>query len=459
MHMTEDRQLLRAYSENGSRGALEALVERHFNLVYSAALRQVRDRHMAEDITQAVFLVMIQKARTIRSGVALGGWLLAVTRSVVVSGMRKQKLDRKHLQHVARPETLTPVVHEWDEISPVIDAELSRLPRKDRDAIVLRFFEDRSFAQIGTELGLSEDAARMRVGRSLERLRIRIQQRNRSITTGRLSTAIGAFAISTAPHHLMAKTITAICESPAPHAISFAKGAIKMLAYTKAKLVGAVAVSLLVSTAGVVVLKSAFSNDGASAPTAADAPLSDASGVSAYSASPQQVAAGIVETAHLENAKAADAAAMINTVFSPNHGAASGTAARTPPLVRADADGRTNTVILSGEANAVGKAMDLLKKLDEPADGPKIQYAQLKYANAADAAAVINAMFAPSNGAAPGPVALAQPLAHADADGRTNTVILSGNGNAVKNGMDLLKKLDEPATLPTSHSSLSPNSR
>jgi RNA polymerase sigma factor (sigma-70 family) len=251
--MRKDRQLLRAYTDEGSRKALEELIERHFGLVYSSALRQVRDPNLAEDISQAVFLVLIQKARSIRHGTALGGWLLSVTRCVVVNAMRKQSIKNKHEYLAAKPEALQAAADEWDEIAPLLDAELNHLTATDRDALVLRFFQDRSFSEIGAELGLSEEAARKRVTRALERLRTRLADKNLSITAGVLGLAIGTYAVQSPPAHLLAGTIAASIANPTPQMISLMKGALKMLAYVKAKLIAAAAASLVISGTGIVV--------------------------------------------------------------------------------------------------------------------------------------------------------------------------------------------------------------
>src|SRR4051812_29953910 len=93
--MSDDHQLLAAYVRTRSREALDALIRRHLPLVYSAACRQVRDAHLAEDVTQAVFLVLTKKAHTIRDGVALGGWLLTVTRHASQDALHQQAKERK----------------------------------------------------------------------------------------------------------------------------------------------------------------------------------------------------------------------------------------------------------------------------------------------------------------------------------------------------------------------------
>jgi RNA polymerase sigma factor (sigma-70 family) len=107
--MTEDQRLLLQYQRHGSKPALEELIRRHLALVYSSALRQVRDAHLAEDVTQAVFMVLTQKARTIRNGgVAVSGWLLAVTRRAAVNAMRKESAQRRQQRSAAKPESVSP---------------------------------------------------------------------------------------------------------------------------------------------------------------------------------------------------------------------------------------------------------------------------------------------------------------------------------------------------------------
>ncbi len=256
--MSEDRRWLREYGEGGSRAALEELIGRHLGLVYSSALRQVRDAHLAEDVTQAVFLVLTQKGRTIRRGEAVGGWLLAVTRAVSVNAMKKRAVQKKHEFQAARPEATQAVDDQWEHIAPFLDRVLNRLADKDRDAIVLRFFQGRSFAEIGVELGLSEEAAPKRVGRALERMRMRLDHPRHPLTAGALGVAIGGHAVQAPPMHLLAGTIAASLGGHTPLSASLAKGAIKMIVWTKAKLVGAMAVSILAASVGAVAVTHAL---------------------------------------------------------------------------------------------------------------------------------------------------------------------------------------------------------
>ncbi|HEY2883028.1 MAG TPA: sigma-70 family RNA polymerase sigma factor [Pirellulales bacterium] len=249
--MSEDQQLLSEYTAAGSQSALTQLIGRYYALVYSAALRQVRNCSLAEDVTQAVFLILTQKAGSIRSGMAVGGWLLAVTRCTAVNAMKKQSIAAKHERLAAKPEAIAAADDTWQDIAPHLDAELNRLARIDRDAVVLRFFLDRSFSEIGAELGFSAEAARKRVARALERLRARLSKPSRPLTAGVLGMAIGAHAVQAAPNHLLAGAVAATAGGANLYSISLAKGTTKMLIWAKAKLLMTVAGSVIVGGAGI----------------------------------------------------------------------------------------------------------------------------------------------------------------------------------------------------------------
>jgi RNA polymerase sigma factor (sigma-70 family) len=251
--MTEDHGLLNQYVRDGSHPALDELIRRHLSLVYSAAIRQVRDPHLAEDVTQAVFMVLAEKAHTIRHGVAVGGWLLSVARRAAVNAMRKEARRRRHESRAAATEMSSAICQtadDWNEVAPLLDAELNRLASKDRDAVVLRFFQDRTFAQVGEELGLSEAAARKRVVRALERLRRLLSRRGASISVAALGLAITGRAAQAAPIHLLSSA-TAGIGAPTATSATIAKGTLHMMAWAKAKLVGSVAAAFVLVAAAV----------------------------------------------------------------------------------------------------------------------------------------------------------------------------------------------------------------
>lgn len=177
--MTDDA-LLQEYVKHRSEAAFTELVNRHMATVYASALRQTRRPDLAQEVTQAVFILLARKAATFKPGVVLGGWLFRATH-FAANDLMKAEFRRQCRETLAyqsdtalRGETQVPADPEpdpWTEIAPVLDASLARLSEGDRHALILRFFEGRSLAEVGQALGVAEDAARKRVTRAVDRLR------------------------------------------------------------------------------------------------------------------------------------------------------------------------------------------------------------------------------------------------------------------------------------------------
>ena len=168
----DDSALLREYLENASDDAFASLVARHVNLVYSVALRQTGKPHQAEEITQAVFVILAKKASQLRSAKALSSWLFQTTRLTANNYIRSE--NRRH--HREQEAYMQSILNEsgaevWPRIAPLLDTAVAGLREKDRQAIVLRFYEGKNLQDVGLVLGTSKDAAEKRVGRALEKLR------------------------------------------------------------------------------------------------------------------------------------------------------------------------------------------------------------------------------------------------------------------------------------------------
>lgn len=210
--MPTDAELLRAYADEKSEAAFGELVRRQVNLVYAVALRQCGgDAYLAEDVTQRVFADLARKARKISGYAMLGGWLFRSAQfaaSDVVRAERRRRAREEEAQ--ARQEISRPTAPEadWRKLAPVLDQAIGELPAHDRDAVVLRFFEGRPFGEIGTTLRLTEDAARMRVERALEKLRVALGRRGITSTTTALGVALAGQAGAAAPAGL-AGSVTA----------------------------------------------------------------------------------------------------------------------------------------------------------------------------------------------------------------------------------------------------------
>lgn len=176
MQNLDDSELLRLCGTNRSDEAFSVLVSRHLDLVYSSALRQVRDPHLAKDVAQSVFLLLAKKARTLKRETILTGWLYRTTRFIVSDTFRAENRRRAREHAAMQPLTISDphgASHEprWEEIEPLLDDAIATLNEQDRDLLLLRYFEKQSFKDVGRRFGINEDAAQKRVSRALEKLR------------------------------------------------------------------------------------------------------------------------------------------------------------------------------------------------------------------------------------------------------------------------------------------------
>ena len=239
-------------------------MSRYINLVYSVALLQVHDPHLAEEITQAVFIILARKAGSLGDKTILPGWLCRTARYASANALTIQR-RRQHREQEAYLESILneaePMSDEtWNQIAPLLDGAMERLGQKDHDALVLRFFEGRSFKEVGAALGAGEDAAKMRVNRALEKLRKFFAKRGVSSTPAILAGVISANSIQAAPVAL-AKAVTAIAVAKGVAAsgstLTLIKGALKVMAWTKMETIVGIGI-LIVAGTGAVIVKNNF---------------------------------------------------------------------------------------------------------------------------------------------------------------------------------------------------------
>jgi RNA polymerase sigma factor (sigma-70 family) len=208
----DDNGLLRRYVEAKDAQAFATLVERHVNLVYFAALRQTHgNRAMAEDVAQEVFSDLARKAPGLRDRAVLAGWLYTSTRYAAAHARRAEGRRRTRENQAFAMQELTREDEphaDWGRLRPVIDDALQTLPETDREAVLLRFFEGRAFAEVGAALRLTEDAARKRVERALERLAGVLSNRGVTSTSAALGIVLAQQAAASAPVGL-AQALTA----------------------------------------------------------------------------------------------------------------------------------------------------------------------------------------------------------------------------------------------------------
>ena len=253
--MTNDAELLREYVERQSDAAFAELVGRHVNLVYSTAFRMVRENALAQDVVQSVFVQLARKASTIHEGNALPGWLYQVTHCQAANALRAEHTRRQH-ETEAMMQAQLDTNTAWEYIGSGLEEAMHTLSLAEQNLIVMRFFEEQSWREVGNALALSEDTVQRRVGRALEKLRAYFTRRGVAVSASVLGLAIAANAVSAAPAGLASTVATASLAGAAHSGSSTLLTAIKTILMKKttyailtAAIVTAVTISLILAKA------------------------------------------------------------------------------------------------------------------------------------------------------------------------------------------------------------------
>lgn len=297
-----DRGLLRRYVREQDEVAFRALVGRHLDFVYSVARRRLGgDGHSAADVTQQVFTALARQAAKLPDNVVLPAWLYTTTRHLAANWVRAEqsRRAREHAAHrMNEMNAASPAGAEWESLRPLLDGVLDELAEQDRGAILLRFFSRRSFAEIGAALQLSEDAARMRVERALEKLRAALGRRGVVSTASVLGGLLTENAVTAAPASMVATTVAGVALQGGGVA---AAGILVFMTSTKFSL-GLAAAAIMAGVAGLVLQ-----------PRAESSPAPDPAQHSATAAAPQAANRTVTAVAALQSstlvARTADSSA------------------------------------------------------------------------------------------------------------------------------------------------------
>ncbi len=204
-HLTDDELLHRYTARKTATTRSPSLFDATSISSTPAASRQVGDAALAEDVTQAVFVILARKHAGVRKG-KLAGWLFNTARLVARNAIKMQIRRRKYEQRAAaeRSEITIPEPGEWEQISPQLDAAVARLGQGERDVVLMHFFQQIPLDEVGKLLGISEAAARKRSSRAIEKLREILGRRGVETTAASLTAGLATHAMIAAPAHLTA---------------------------------------------------------------------------------------------------------------------------------------------------------------------------------------------------------------------------------------------------------------
>lgn len=259
-----DARLLEQFTRNGSEEAFATLVQRHIGLVHSVALRHTTNPQHAEDISQAVFIILAHKAGSLGRKTVLPGWLYHTARLATANWQRAEVRRLRREQESFMQSTLEEAATDaiWQELRPQLDEAMAVLGASERDALVLRYFQNKSMAEVGQLLGVAENTAQKRVGRALEKLRKFFLRRGVDSSFAGIAQMISTHSVQPVSVAL-AKSVTVAALAKGATAststVTLIKGALKIMAWTKSKTAIVTGVGiLLVAGIGTVMIENHF---------------------------------------------------------------------------------------------------------------------------------------------------------------------------------------------------------
>lgn len=252
--MTDCSELLRAYVSQGDEAAFRTLVDCLLPLVYSTALRQVGgNTTLAEEVSQDVFIALARKSQFLVDRPTLAPWLFNATRLSAINKLRREqrRLEREQKAYVMQQIDPRSEEIDWDSLRPVIDGLLSQLSPRDQETLFMRFFEGRTFAEIGEKLGIGEDGARLRSNRAIDKINALLAWRRIQSTSAILTGVLATQQSIAVPAGLAATTTTAALSISTAAAGGFAISHLLLpLMNTSQILVGSLAVLALAGLGG-----------------------------------------------------------------------------------------------------------------------------------------------------------------------------------------------------------------
>jgi RNA polymerase sigma factor (sigma-70 family) len=241
--MNSDIELLDAYAKSRSEESFGELVTRHVDFTYSAAMRQLRNAHLAEEATQAAFIALAGKAGRLQPRTVIAGWLYRAVHFAAVN-LQRSEARRKHWEKEAasmnNPGEELPgnSANEFASALPHVDNAMAALGEKDRTALILRFLQQKSLRDVGTSMGTSEEAAKKRVSRALEKLRALLARRGVVVPVAALAIGLSQLPLFAAPAAFRA-SLPAIVANAAIPGTTLVSALVARILLMRAKLIAA----------------------------------------------------------------------------------------------------------------------------------------------------------------------------------------------------------------------------
>ncbi len=263
--MSDDMTLVREFAANQSEPAFAALVERHIALVHSAARRQVGDAHLAEEITQAVFIILARKAASLGTKTILSAWLYRTTRYAAADVLRARRrrqareqlayqLDAMNTDDLSRQSETA--ADAWAQLALLLDDALAELGETDRAVLVLRFFENKTAREIARTLRTEEAAAQKRVARALEKLRAIFVKRGVTLTATVIAGAVAANSVQAAPAGLAVTATAAAVKGAAVggSTLALVKGVLNLMTWGKVKMAALIGTAVMLTASTTIII-------------------------------------------------------------------------------------------------------------------------------------------------------------------------------------------------------------
>jgi RNA polymerase sigma factor (sigma-70 family) len=236
-----DGRLLQRFLDRRDEAAFALLLRRHGPMVLGVCRRLLGNEHDADDAFQAAFLVLVRKAASFRARRTVGDWLYGVAYHTALKA-RAASVKRRLKESQARPPAANDTADETADLLTLLDRELSRLPAKYREPVVLCELQGRGRREAARQLGLPEGTLSSRLATARKLLAKRLARYGLAVTGGTLAAVQAATA--SVPAALAAKTADAVTAGATGAAASLAEGVLKAMFLTKLKVLTALAVTL-----------------------------------------------------------------------------------------------------------------------------------------------------------------------------------------------------------------------